>query len=180
MSYYAGTITLSGMSSTYGTISITSGSTSFSNWNGGITIGNPAYSYSYFPESELANLFYCITFSCKESKQLNDSILELKGDYLTFNCDTNDKGRIIPYELIMNMIHNKEKFNMEIEVGDILTIKYFGVIFKKIKNNLSFTSDGCDFSKLKVKIKYDNIKYENHKLHITEKRKDKLNKIMEI
>jgi len=130
--------------------------------------------------SELSNLNYEIMFSKDKDNYLKDNIVSINDKLLTFNCDFVDKGRIQPYELIMKMINDKIKFNIVVEVSDILTVKYQDVKFKKIKNNFSFTNDVCSFNTLQVSMKSKNVIYENHRLHITEQRKEKLEKIMEL
>jgi len=172
----------------YGTLTITSGTTSigYSNSNS-VTLDNWStsgyqyvpYMFSNDPISNLSNLNYEIFFSHDVGDQLKDNIISIDGKLLTFNCDFVEKDRIQPYELIMRMICEKIKFTITVNVSDILTLKYTGVQFKNIKNNFSF-SESCDFSILKVKMKYKKIVYDNHKLHIAEKRKEKLEKIMEI
>lgn len=130
--------------------------------------------------SKLSNINYEIVFSKDKDNYLKDNIISIDGNLLTFNCDFVDKERIQPYELIMKMISDKVKFDIAVEVSDILTIKYRDVKFKEIKNNLSFVNGVCNFNTLQVKIKSKNVIYENHKLHITEQRKEKLEKIMEL
>lgn len=154
-------------------------STSYT-WITGQTITTTPYSYNWTLPSEiheLSNLNYDVEFSYDKNDHLLNNILSIKNKYIEFNCDLIEKNRIQPYELIMDMIKNKIKFNMVIEVSDILTLKYSGIIFKKIKNNLTFDSGSCSFNKLDVKFKYDSIAYENNKLYLTEKRKDKLNNL---
>ena len=96
---------------------------------------------------------------------------------MSFECKY-DGNRIQPYELIMKLIQEKKKFTVKVKVSDILTITYINFQFKEIINNLNFSTD-CDFSLLKVRFKYDEILYENHKLSDKELRSDKLKKIME-
>lgn len=140
------------------------------------------YSISYGSNqsfSNLSNLSYNIYFSDDKDDLLKDNIVSINGKLLTFNCDFVEKERIQPYELIMKMIQNKTKFTISIDVSDILTLKYTGVRFNSIENNFTFNNN-CDFSILKVKMKYKKIIYDNHKLNIAEKRKEKLEKIMEL
>jgi len=169
------TLTTSTTNPNYGTISI------------GTTIGTTGsvympYTISADPYeySELSNASYVISFSNDNNSRLKDSIDSITGNLLTFKCDFDNKNRIQPYELIMKMIKEKREFDITIEVSDILTLKYQGVKFKKIKNNFSFFGHSCNFKTLNVKIKCENIFYENHRLDITEKRKEKLEKIMEL
>ncbi len=140
----------------------------------------PPYTFTIDPISNLSNLNYDIYFSVDIDDQLKNNVVSVDGNLIVFNCEFVNKDRIQPYELIMRMISEKIKFNIRVEVSDILTIKYNGVKFKRIENNFSFINNNCNFNTLKVKMKYKNVTYDNHKLCITEKRKEKLKKIMEI
>lgn len=172
--------------SNYGTLTITGDPSSVTIWSGTSsgTWYNPGYQYvpysfSVDPISNLSNLSYNIYFSDDKDDLLKNNIVSIDGKLLTFNCDFVEKERIQPYELIMKMIYNKTKFTISIDVSDILTLKYTGVRFKSIENNFIFNNN-CDFSTLKVRMKYKDVIYDNHKLHISEKRKEKLNKIMDL
>lgn len=140
-------------------------------------------SYQYYNMSAdpaLTNLEYNIYFSEDDDKLLHDNIKSIDNKKLYFYCDFCDKDRLQPYEEIMELINNKTKFTISIDISDILTIFYHGVQFKSIQNNFSFNDNRCDFNELVVKMKFKKVVYVNHKLHISEKRKDKLKKIMEV
>jgi len=110
---------------------------------------------------------------------LEDNIRSVKKNKFIFNCQY-EKNRIQPYELIMDLINKKTIFSVKIKVSDILTIVYSNLQFIKIENNFTFDNIGkCDFSELIVKIKYEKILYENHKLSEKELRAEKLKKISE-
>ncbi len=131
-------------------------------------------------ESNLSNLDYIIKFSYDINSHLKNNIKSIKNKTIIFNCDYDDKSRIQPYELIMTMIYEKRKFDIFIDIDDILTVKYLGVRFKSIQNNFTFNNDKCNFDALRVKMKCEGVIYDNKNLDITEKRKEKLNKIEEI
>jgi len=165
--------------------SLTTDSTTFPIITYPTTIGTYGYgSYNMSVDvakySELSNLDYIIKFSYDDKDYLKNNIVIINNKIITFNCDFTEKEKIQPYELIMKMINEKIKFDISIEIDDILTIKYLGVRFKNIKNNFSFANNKCNFNTLQVKIKYKSVIYDNQKLHITEKRKEKLDKIMEL
>jgi hypothetical protein len=130
--------------------------------------------------SKLTNLTYNANFSYDENYQLLNNLISISQKTFTFECDIDNNGRIEPYELIMKMIADKMKFDIDIDIDDLLTIKYTGVRFKNIKNNFTFENGVCNFNNLQVKIKYENMTYDNHNLSITEKRKDKLKKLMKV
>jgi hypothetical protein len=131
-------------------------------------------------DSSLFDMNYDIFFSKDKDRLLKDNITSINNKKLTFNCNFINNERIQPYEKIMQMIDDKVKFTITIDVSDILKITYVDTQFKSIQNNLSFKDGLCQFSELIVKIKSKKVIYTNHKLPITEKRKDKLKKIMEI
>lgn len=141
---------------------------SVSNWN---SIWN-------WKENELDNLTYNIHFDYDEDDYLHDNILGIDDNVIKFENNLVPKNRLQPYELIMTMIKNQIKFNIEIHISDLLIVKYFDVQFKKIKNNFTFDAQ-CSFSKLNVEFEFLRIDYENIKMDISEKRKDKLTKIFE-
>jgi hypothetical protein len=124
----------------------------------------------------LSVLDYNVDFEFDDKQLLKNNLKSIKNKKFTFNCNYVG-NRIQPYEYIMNLIENKTKFSVKVKVSNILTICYTGVQFTKIQNNLSFSGD-CNFSELKVKIKYDSVSYENHKLSEKEIRTDKLKKII--
>jgi len=182
-------LTTTAVSSNYGTLTVSGTLSGYTTTSSTITIctGYTYAGYGYSPYlmgvdvaySKLSNLDYEIEFSYDVDDHLKNSVSFINHKKITFNCDFVEKDRIQPYELIMKMISEKIKFDITIDVSDILTVKYLDVRFKDIENNFLFNGK-CDFSTLQVKIKYKSIIYDNHKLHITEKRKDKLNKIMEL
>ena len=135
------------------------------------------YPNTYTYTNTLSNLYFKIFVSYDKNNYLKKNILNIQKNNISFTNDFTNKNRLNPYELIINMIKKKKTFDITIEVSDILTIKYINVMFKKIINNLNFIN-ACSFDNITVKFKYEEILYENHKLHISEKRKDKLKKIM--
>ena len=173
------TLTINSTYGNYGTLTL-SATTSTTTTNPGYMYTPYIVSTDPYEYSELSNASYEIIFSDDVDEHLKDSIESINGNLLTFNCDFDDKKRIQPYELIMKMLREKRKFDITIKVSDILTVKYQGVKFKKIKNNFSFFGDCCNFKTLNVKIKCKNIFYENHRLDITEKRKEKLEKLIKL
>jgi len=129
----------------------------------------------------LKKLDYIVDFDIEDEDKkelLEVNIKSIKKNKMLFNCNYVG-NRIQPYELIMKLIEKNKKFTVTVEVSDILSIKYIGFQFVEIINNLNFNNE-CDFSELKVKFKYENIKHENHKLSTKELRMDKLKKIQEI
>lgn len=137
------------------------------------------YDYSSLNQklsNPLTNLDYDVDFEFDDKMLLKDNLRSIKNNKFIFKCNYTG-NRIQPYEHIMNLIENKTKFSVKVKVCNILTICYTGLQFTKIYNNLNF-SGNCDFSELKVKIKYDSILYENHKLSDKELRTDKLKKII--
>lgn len=133
------------------------------------------------PPNPLKDLNYSVDFdhSIDRFDLLEDNINSIKKNKFIFKCEY-EKNRIQPYELIMRLINKKTKFSVKVKVSDILTIVYTNLQFIKIDNNFTFDNIGkCDFSELIVKIKYENILYENHKLSEKELRAEKLKKINE-
>ncbi len=132
------------------------------------------------PINPLSDLNYSIDFDIDEDEKelLEDNIKGIKKNKFIFSCRY-EGNRIQPYELIMKLIREKTKFTVTVDVSDVLSIKYTNVQFVKIENNLNFDIN-CDFSELKVKFKYENIKHQNHKLSLKEVRMDKLKKLKEI
>jgi len=131
-------------------------------------------------DEPLKNLNYIVDFDIddEEDKELLEiNIKSIKKNKMLFNCNYVG-NRIQPYELIMKLISKKIKLSVSVEVSDILSIHYSGFKFVEIENNIKFNND-CDFSELKVKFKYDDIKYDNYKLSTKELRMDKLKKIQE-
>lgn len=179
-------LTTSTQNSNYGTLNISGTSNLYDTTITTSTV-YPNGGYQYTPYiissdilSNLSNLNYDICFSDDVDNDLKNNIISINDKLLTFSCNLVEKEKIQPYELIMKMINEKRKFIITIDISDILTIKYTGVKFKSVENNFKFINNSCDFNTLNVKIKYKNIIYDNHKLHITEKRKEKLKKIMEV
>lgn len=128
----------------------------------------------------LKNLPFNFLFDIDDENDiLVNSIKGVEKNKLIFNCEYLGNN-IQPYEFIMELINDKKKFTLEINVSDILTIKYFNCQFTKIENNLKINGIGCDFSELKVKFKYDKILYENNRLSLKELRKEKLEKLKKI
>lgn len=156
-------------------------------WNstaGQVTWTNPANWYiasdtaiSNEVPHRLSQLFYTFLFELDKNNMLANNIKGIKGKKLIFNCDFDNNNIIQPYEYIMELIEDKKKFTVKIDVSDILTISYTNFQFIEIENNLKFNGN-CDFSKLKVKFKYDKILYENHKLSQKQIRTRKINKLM--
>lgn len=143
----------------------------------------------YYTSADIANplqsMSYSIDFSIEDdnlSEKFNQKFLltkNIKGirkNKMLFNCNY-EGNRIQPYELLMELIESKQKINVKVNVSDVLTVTYNNLQFTEIVNNLDFNSS-CNFSVLKVKFKYDEILYENHKLSSKELRTDKLKKIM--
>ena len=129
--------------------------------------------------SKLKDLKYTAEFFVNDKNKkhlLEDNISCLRKNKIFFNCDF-DGNRIQPYEFIMKLIEDEEKFNVKIVISDILTVCYTDFQFIEIINNFNF-DETCDFSELKVKFKYDKMLYENNKLSIKESRSDKLKKII--
>ena len=147
------------------------------NWGTTTTISSPYTGETIF--DPLKNLNYIVDFdhSIDRFDLLEDNIKGIRKNKFLFWCKY-EGNRIQPYELIMRLIREKTKFTVTVDVSDILSIKYTNVQFVEIENNLNFNTE-CDFSELKVKFKYENIKYENHKLSIKELRIDKLKKLKE-
>ena len=181
------------------TISTTSTNSIFTNGSGSLTTngsgtistGNLGTYYNgytssfdpYMKFNELKLLSYNVDFqfNAKEftKKILTDNIKGIKKNKFIFNCNVIN-NRIQPYELIMKLIEKKENFPVKVKISDILTICYTNFRFTKIENNFNFSDkDKCDFSELKVRFKYDNILYENHKLSTKQLRTDKMKKIMD-
>lgn len=133
-------------------------------------------SENYYPRNELFNVPFYINFSVDSKNQLTNNILKISDKYFKFNCNI-ENNLITPYEYIMELIEDKIKMDVKVEISDILNINYSGLIFTKIKNNFSFDSN-CNFSILKVKFKYDKILYENKRLTDKQKRTKKLQKIL--
>ena len=156
--------------------------------NGTLTTSNPwitiptttnttTIPYNYGWQNPLKNLIYSAIFEIDEDDLLSSNLLNVKKNKLTFSCNFLG-NRIQPYEFIMNLIEEKTKFSVRIKVSNILTICYTNFQFMKIENNFNFTTDGGDFSELKVKFKYEKIIFENHKLSKKEARADKLKKLI--
>jgi len=150
-------------------------------YNGIYTGAGGAYTSDYFSPktpryNPLSLLEYFVEFELDDKQLLEGNLKSIKNNKFIFNCNYVG-NRIQPYEYIMNLIENKTKFSVKVKVSNVLTICYTGLQFTKIQNNLSF-SGNCDFSELKVKIKYDSILYQNHKLSEKELRTDKLKKII--
>lgn len=124
----------------------------------------------------LKSVSYSIFFSEDKNNILSKNINGIRKNKFIFKCEY-EGNRIQPYEHIMKLIKENVKMSVKVKVSDILTICYTNLQFKEITNNLNF-SDSCDFSILKVKFKYDDILYENHKLSVKELRQDKLKKII--
>jgi len=129
----------------------------------------------------LSNLNFTIDFDFNgkdfTKRLLTDNIRGIRKNKFIFNCELVN-NRMQPYELIMRMIEKNEQFSVKINITDIMTICYTNFRFTEIENNFNF-SDKCDFSKLKVKFKYDNISYQNHKLSTKQLRTEKIKKITE-
>lgn len=125
----------------------------------------------------LSQLYYTFIFESDKNNILSSNIKGIKGKKLIFNCDFDNNNIIQPYEYIMELIEDKKKFAVKIDISDILTISYTNFQFIKIENNMKFNGN-CDFSKLKVKFKYDKILYENHKLSQKQVRTRKINQLM--
>ena len=132
------------------------------------------------PMNPLKSLNYSIDFdhNIERFDLLEDTIKGVRKNKFLFWCRY-EGNRIQPYELIMKLIREKTKFSVTIFVSDVLSIKYTDVQFIEIENNLNFDAE-CDFSVLKVKFKYEDIKHQNHKLSTKELRMDKLKKIQEV
>lgn len=134
----------------------------------------------YYTSTDIVNplqsMNYSIDFSIENSHLLNKNIKGIRKNKFLFNCNY-DGNRLQPYELLMELIESKQKINVKVKVSDVLTITYNNLQFTEIVNNLDFNTS-CNFSVLKVKFKYDEILYENHKLSSKELRTDKLKKIM--
>jgi len=132
-------------------------------------------------ENELKNLTYGIMVDERYYAELADNIKAIKNNKMIFCCNIIN-NRIVPYELIMRLIADKEKFAMKISVTNpvdgypLFNINYTNFRFTKIVNNLKF-SNKCDFTELIVKFKYDKVTCENRRLTLKQKRTDKLNKI---
>jgi hypothetical protein len=126
--------------------------------------------------NQLKDISYTIFFSEDKNNTLSKNINGIRKNKFIFNCDY-EGNRMQPYEYIMTLIKEKIKMSVKVKISDILTISYTNLQFKEITNNLNFNNN-CDFSVLKVKFKYDEILYENHKLSNKEQRTDKLKKIM--
>ena len=144
-------------------------------------LANGSFSPWCTPSNPLENLDYNVNFNISESNRkhlLESNIKGIRKNKFIFNCEYIGGTRIQPYEFIMSLIESKEKFSVTIHVSDILSICYTNIQFTKIENNINFDTN-CDFSVLKVKFKYEKIKYENHKLSTKELRVDKLKKIIE-
>jgi hypothetical protein len=135
----------------------------------------PSWNYDTYI-NPLKSISYSIFFSEDKNNTLSKNINGIRKNKFIFNCEY-EGNRIQPYEYIMKLIKEKIKMSVKVKVSDILTICYTNLQFKEITNNLNFNSN-CDFSTLKVKFKYDDILYENHKLSDKEQRTDKLKKIM--
>ena len=165
------------------TITSTSNSTGDLTWGSyGGGIGGSTVPF-YFNKTEneaminpLSNLSYNIEFEVDENNLLSRNLSKIRKNKFIFRCNYVN-NRIQPYEFIMKLIEDKKKFFVEIEVSDILTIRYTNFRFIEIQNNINFNND-CDFSELKVKFKYDKILYQNHQLSTKQLRTDKLKKIM--
>lgn len=137
------------------------------------------YNSGWKPIKALENLTYSSVFSINDVNKrylLENNIKKVQKNKIYFNCDF-EGNRIQPYELIMKLIEDEEKFSVNFKISDILTICYTNFQFIEIENNLNF-NDNCDFSVLKVKFKYDKVLYENKKLTQKELRTDKIKKIM--
>jgi hypothetical protein len=148
------------------------------NTNATLILSSSTYSWypikaSNYPPNQLDDLSSEIGFDYDENDMLKKNILEIKDNVLLFRNDLVEKNHIQPFELIMKMINNKTTFNIKTTVGDVLIIKYHDVVLKKVKNmfNLSLS---CSFSQLEVEYECYKVDYENIKLDITEKRKEKL------
>lgn len=128
---------------------------------------------------QLDNLSSIIEFDYDENDYLNDNISGIKDDIIQFNNDLVAKNHLQPFELIMKMIKNQTSFNIKITVGDILIVRYYDVVFKKVRNNFNLSLSTTSFSILDVEYEYTKIEYENIKLDISEKRKEKLTKIFD-
>lgn len=129
-------------------------------------------------KSELEKLSYEIDFGCVDKDSiLKNNIRGIRKNKIIFNCEYDNNNNIVPYEYIMELIEEKKKFSLKFKVSDLLTICYTNFRFTKIENNLNF-GENCDFSKLKVKFKYDKILHENHKLSDKQLRTRKLKKIL--
>ena len=134
--------------------------------------------------NELQNLTYGIVVDERYYGELADNIKALKNNKMIFCCNIVN-NRIVPYELIIRLIADKEKFAMKIVVTSpidgypIFNINYTNFRFTKIINNLKFYNK-CDFSELIVKFKYDKVTCDNNRLTVKQKRTDKLNKIFKI
>lgn len=148
--------------------------------SGTVTINNGTYWQQPVPINPLKDLNYSIDFDIDDDEKglLEDNIKGVRKNKFIFWCKY-EGNRIQPYELIMKLIREKTKFTVTIFVSDVLSIKYTDVQFVEIENNLNFDTN-CDFSELKVKFKYENIKHQNHKLSLKEVRMDKLKKLKEI
>jgi len=129
-------------------------------------------SYTTYWQNPLKDLIYSAIFEIDKNDMLSSNLIGIKKNKFTFSCDYVG-NRIQPYEFIMNLIKEKMKFSVSIKISNILTICYTDLQFTKIENNFDF-SKTCDLSELKVKFKYDDIKFENHKLSKKELRADKL------
>ena len=124
----------------------------------------------------LQNLTYSVEFEIDKNDILKNSIKSIKNKIISFKCEYSG-NRIQPYEFIMKLINEGKKFYVNIKVSDVLSLCYKNFQFIKIENNLNF-GDKCDFSVIKIKFKYDEILYQNHKLSLKELRTDKIKKIM--
>jgi len=171
-------------SSTYGTLTTTNTTypgynLTYDNNTNQIVWNNSSSSFNWGVDvaiDELCKLPYTINFSVDKKSQLYNNIFKVSEKYFIFNCKL-DNNILTPYEYLMELIEDKIKIDVKIDISDVLTVNYQGLIFTKIKNNFTF-GDKCDFSKLKVKFKYDEVLFENHKLTNKQKRTKKLNKIM--
>ena len=179
MTYNSGTISsnaiLTTTDSTYTTID---NSNIVWSDSGSLTTGSWYYnSVDPIEKSELEKLSYEIDFGVDKDSILKNNIKGIRKNKIIFNCEYDNNKNIVPYEYIMELIEEKKKFSLKVKVSDLLTICYTNFRFTKIENNLNF-DENCDFSKLKVKFKYDKILHENHKLSNKQLRTRKLKKIL--
>ena len=149
-------------------------------------------SYWDIISNPLSNLNFTIDFDFNgkdfAKRLLTDNIRGIRKNKFIFKCELVN-NRMQPYELIMKMIEKNEQFSVKINITDIMTICYTNFRFTEIENNFNFGSKkatsgssgnvGCDFSKLKVKFKYDSVSYQNHKLSTKQLRTEKIKKITE-
>jgi len=152
----------------------TTGNILTSPYNGTVTWDKNIYPSEVY--NKLKNLSYSIEFEIDKDDILKNNIKSIKNKKISFNCNYIG-NRIQPYEFIMKLIDEEKKFSIKVKVSDILSICYKNFQFIKIENNLNFNTN-CDFSVIKVKFKYDEIVYQNHKLSLKELRSDKIKKIM--